>query len=463
MRRSVLLLIACVLALTAPSLAAAKPAAHHTKKDRRGGTVHKAWPRDKADKAPANPLAAWLAKQVGPVPVATDDSAVKRVDNTTGTTGTASARAAAATRTDRILAAASSVASGRNRPEPIAMAAATTTTSLALVRSFDIPTSDSSFNRLANLSWTYDNALAALGFMDNGAKSQAVQLLDQLQALQHADGSIAFAYDVATGRESGQIRTNALAWVGIAAVAYRNKYNDSRYDALIAGLAKYLLAEKRASDGLFPGGPDVTWVSTQHNLLAAEFLRSAGVEFGSRAIGSSTLTGTQLTTQYNTTAASIISKLLTSSGLLSANFVEGLNDPRLPVDVQSMGSMFLAKRNDVRAAFVGGYLSNYYLSPFTTNSVLWSGYKPFLGAGAPNIVWTEGTVQADWALRRLSIASPASNTALAGIVAQTNSGKSGPPGASATSNDTWGEYPNWPASAPSSWLLIVAGGGDILF
>jgi hypothetical protein len=108
-------------------------------------------------------------------------------------------------------------------------------------------------------------------------------------------------------------------------------------------------------------------------------------------------------------------------------------------------------------------MSNYLLTPFTTNSILWSGYKPFLGAGAPSIVWSEGTVQADWALHRLSIRSPLSDTAVAGITAQTNSGKTGPPGASTASNDSWGEYPSWPASAPSSWLLIVSGGGDALF
>jgi hypothetical protein len=458
MRRSVPVLIACVFA-AAPSLAVAKPATHHTKKDRHGGHVHRAWPRGKQDKAPANPLAQWLAKQVGPVPVAGSGggSATDHVDRPTGTT-------AAVTRTSRVLAAASSVASGHDRPEPIAFAAASTQSSLALVRSFDIPTSDASYTRLANLSWTYDNALAALAFIDYGYKSQAVQLLDQLRALQHSDGSLAFAYDVSTGAESGQIRTNALAWVGIAAVAYRETYNDSRYDALIGGLAQYLEAEKRASDGLFPGGPDVTWVSTQHNLLAAEFLRSAGQSFGTKEIGAGySTTGTQLTARYATTATSITGKLLASSGLLSANFIEGLNDTRLPVDVQSLGAVFLSLRGDVRAAFVGGYMSNYLLTPFTTNSILWSGYKPFLGAGAPSIVWSEGTVQADWALHRLSIRSPLSDTAVAGITAQTNSGKTGPPGASTASNDSWGEYPSWPASAPSSWLLIVSGGGDALF
>jgi hypothetical protein len=460
MRRCVLLLLACVLALAAPSLAAAKPAAHHTKKDRRGGKVTKAWPRDKTKKAPANPLAAWLAQQVGPVPVDTSSDATADIESETGTKGTA----AAVTRTSRILASASAAASGHHRPEPIAFAAASSSSSLALVRSFDIPTSDSSYKRLANLSWTYDNALASLAFIENGYKSQAVQLLDQLQALQHSDGSLAFAYDVATGAESGQIRTNALAWVGIAAVAYRVKYNDSRYDAMIGGLISYLEAEKRVSDGLFPGGPDVTWVSTQHNLLAAEFLRAAGQEFGTKEIGAGyKTTGTQVTAQYNSTATSITGKLLVSSGLLSANFIEGLNDTRLPVDVQSLGSMFLSLRSDVRAAFVGGYLSNYSLSPFTTNSVLWSGYKPFLGAGAPNIVWSEGTVQADWALHQIPIQAPLADTAVAGITAQTKGGATGPPGASTASNDTWGEYPSWPASAPSSWLLILSGGGNVLF
>src|SRR5262249_44514411 len=161
-------------------------------------------------------------------------------------------------------------------------------------------------------------------------RTQAEQLLDQLKALQLGDGSLAFAYDVKTGNASGQIRSNALAWVGIAAVAYYKKYNNKRYDQLVRGLAEYLLAERR-SDGLVLGGPDVTWVSTQHNILASEFFRSGGDAYGANGSIGGGLKGRDLTAAYNTMANAIISQLLVQAGPL-AYFTEGVNDPRQALD-----------------------------------------------------------------------------------------------------------------------------------
>jgi hypothetical protein len=416
----VLLLLA---ALVLPTIA---EAAKHKQKhaERRGGTVTKAWPRDRSDPPPDNPLAAWLAKQVGPVP-----THKKRRHH--------GARAHAA--------AASINASG-----------------LALVRSFDIPTSDPDFNRLANLSWTYDNALAALAFIDLGYRSQAEQLLDQLKALQLKDGSLAFSYDVRTGAGSGQVRSNALAWVGIAAVAYRAKYDNGRYDVLAGGLADYLLKSRR-SDGLVLGGPDVQWVSTQHNILMSEFFRSAYKEYGNKTLSQS-ITGSDLNVAYNAVANAILSKLLVQSGS-QAYFVQGLNDVRIPLDTQTLGSVFLSVRGDARASQVASWMAaNLYQPPRVVGGISWSGYKPFAGSSSPNIVWSEGTVQADWALHRVGLPAGAADLAVLGILGTTDGGTSGPRGAStAVDERAWGEFPAWPTSAAGSWLLIQAAGGDALF
>jgi hypothetical protein len=411
----VLLLAALALPMTA---AAAK-----RDPERRGGPVSPAWPRDTQEQAPDNPLAAWLATQVGPVPVTT-----------------------------------------RHHRRPHARAAATTvnTSGLALVRSFDIPSSDAAYNRLANLSWTYDNALAALAFIDLGYRSQAEQLLDQLKALQRSDGALAFSYDVSTGAGSGQIRSNALAWVGIAAVAYREKYNNGRYDVLAGGLADYLLKSRR-TDGLVLGGPDVQWVSTQHNILMAEFFRSAAQTYGKHGISRS-ISGTDLDAAYNTAANAIVSKLLVQAGG-QTYFVEGLNDARIALDTQTLGSVLLAVRGDGRASQVGSWMAaNLYQAPRAVSGTLWSGFKPFAGSASPNIVWSEGTVQADWALHRLGLPAGLADLAVLGILGTTDGGTSGPQGAStAVDERAWGEFPAWPTSAAGSWLLIQAAGGDALF
>jgi hypothetical protein len=422
--RRLICLLPLLAALLLPAFADAAPS-HHKHPDRRGGTVTEAWPRDRSDPAPDNPLAAWLAKQVGPVPVEPR----------------------------------------RKHPHGLvahAAAASINSSGLALVRSFDIPTSDPDYNRLANLSWTYDNALAALAFIDLGYRSQAEQLLDQLKALQRKDGSLAFSYDVRTGAGSGQIRSNALAWVGIAAVAYRETYRNGRYDVLVGGLADYLLKSRR-SDGLVLGGPDVQWVSTQHNILMAEFFRSAAQTYGKHGVSGS-ISGTDLDTAYDSVADAIVSKLLVQSGP-QAYFVEGLDDARIALDTQTLGSVFLAVRGDARANQVGAWMAaNLYQPPRVVGGVTWSGYKPFAGANAPDIVWSEGTVQADWALHRLGLPVGLADLAVLGILGTTDGGTSGPLGASTAIDDrAWGEFPAWPTSAAGSWLLIQAAGGDALF
>ncbi len=105
---------------------------------------------------------------------------------------------------------------------------------LRLVRSFDVPADDPAAARMANLSWTYDSALASISMMFAGEKAQAEQLLDQLAALQRTDGSIDFAFNVADGSSLQQFRTGSIAWIGLAAATYGNLYRSTRYNALAA-------------------------------------------------------------------------------------------------------------------------------------------------------------------------------------------------------------------------------------
>jgi hypothetical protein len=92
------------------------------------------------------------------------------------------------------------------------------------VRSYLIPAGDPSAARLANWSWTYDSAVTAIAFTAAGDRADAATLLDQLLALQGADGSVATAYDVLTGESSDVVRSGTVAWVGLAAAAYDHRF-----------------------------------------------------------------------------------------------------------------------------------------------------------------------------------------------------------------------------------------------
>jgi hypothetical protein len=439
MRRVLMLVgalaLALILGLSAPVYSAetttVRPGAAQAKKKkhRRGGKVRAAWPRSKKAKAPKNRLARWLAKQVGPTP----RKKKKR-----------SRRALASDSTTAL----SSAGGGK----------------LWLIRSFEIPPSDSAYNRLVNYSWTYDNALATFAFIGVGLRSGAEQLLDQLQALQRTDGSLEFAFDTKTGDAAPYYRSGALAWVGMAAAGYRRKYDSDRYDKLIGGVIKYLLS-LRNSDGLIRGGPDVSWVSTQHNLLAVGFLRDIADQMSSKeTLGG--FTRSQLTTIHTALGNAIVAKLLVVDSPTLAHFKQGVDDPQTPIDVQALGAMFLKLRGDARATSVANTIQAQFpvaSRRVSGSSSYVSGYKPFTGSGVPDVIWSEGTIEAAVALDRLNITSATATAAVTSIYATSIGSTTGPIGADREAvSPVWGEYHTWPTSAAASWLLIAADGGDLL-
>ena len=396
---------------------------------RQGGHVRAAWPRSKKARAPKNGLARWLAKQVGSVKV-------RR----------------------RARAGAAQTGSGSGTPTGLSTGG---DGQLWLVRSFDIPKTDAAYNRLANYSWTYDNALATFAFISIGLKPGAEQLLDQLKALQRADGSIEFAFDTRTGAAAPYFRSGALAWVGLAATAYRRKYDSERYDALIGGLLKYLLG-LRTSAGLVRGGPDVSWVSTQHNLLTVGFLRDLADQMSSReTIGG--FSRSSLDSIQSTMGSAVLSRLLVQESSTSAYFKQGIDDAQVPLDVQALGAIYLKLRGDARAAHVANAITAKFYTPARGTGTI-AGYRPFFSTGAPDVVWSEGTIEASLAFSRLGIANPAADAAVAGIAATVKGSITGPIGADRdVISPVWGEYHTWPASAAASWLLIRLSGQQLLF
>jgi hypothetical protein len=101
---------------------------------------------------------------------------------------------------------------------------------MALVRSYEIPAGDPSYERLLNWSWTYDSAVTAAAFVESGNQAQAKQLLDQLTALQNSDGSIDFAFNVATGAGVPLYRSGTIAWLWLAAAVTAESYVHDQFN-----------------------------------------------------------------------------------------------------------------------------------------------------------------------------------------------------------------------------------------
>jgi hypothetical protein len=403
----------------------------HKLAPRKGGHVRKAWPARHHGGRPAKRLARFLAKQVGP-------KALKR---------RRPAAQSAAVIQDFLPAA---------KPGP-----------LRLVRSFDVPADDPSAKRMANLSWTYDSALASISLIFAGEKAQAEQLLDQIAALQRTDGSIDFAFNVADGSSLQQFRSGSIAWIGLAASTYDNLYRSTRYSALAGGAARWLLARRQPS-GLVSGGPDVSFVSTQHNLLAWFFLSSVGSDVNTG------LKSSDLANAVDAMADGIEKSLIVSVDATHSAFVQGVGDPIRPLDVQTLGLLFLEATGRghsgklTTADKVRAYLGSAY--PVSGRSIVkssdaatfnqtfsaagpFSGYRPY-AEGGPDVLWAEGTAQVRFALKALGENTSVLDKTMSlwGVVT-----KSGPLGAdrSATVKDL-NEYHVWPTSAAASWTLMGA-------
>ena len=100
--------------------------------------------------------------------------------------------------------------------------------------------------------------------------------------------------------------------------------------------ADYLLSLQTDS-GLIRGGPDVKWVSTEHNLITYVFLSRLASELQSN--------GNADAAAHYQAAAATISKAIDTNLLVSDDtgtyFIQGLNDPVQALDVQALGAMYL--------------------------------------------------------------------------------------------------------------------------
>jgi hypothetical protein len=470
----------------APARASAKHAAprhhraHHGPRHgpRHGGKVRRAWPR--SGRAPHNRLNRWLAHQVGaakPRTCAKRWRQARRRCHLHGLHHLRGRRHALATMSAVLGdpgsppgSVARIASSGRPRAGLLARASATGSIALPLqlVRSYEIPADDPSYNGLLNWSWTYDSAVAAAAFASAGDKANATQLLDQLAALQHADGSIELAFNTATGDAAPIFRSGTIAWAGLAAAAYDQAFGTTRFLGFQRRDADYLLSLVTSS-GLIKGGPDVGWASTEHNLSAYTFLvRLAGEE---QSAGNASAAA-----RYGA-AAVALSKAIDANLLIAdasgARFRQGLGDDTPALDAQALGAMYLQGTGrsalaaqvlaygektfavDRRAITVSKDPAAYNLTYAASGP--FSGYAPYAGTNAPDVRWAEGSGEMREAQAALGQDTSANDKSIAEWAAITESLKQGPLQADRTvrSKAFDVEYHVWPASTAAAWTVLA--------
>jgi hypothetical protein len=431
---------------------------------RLGGHVRSAWP-EKAKHRPRTAIGRWLALQVGPLkPVPCAKRSAKVHANCA-----AKKRRASASFANPI----SMRAANAGAAERVALRLSTgRRIQLQLIRSFEIPADDPSYERLLNWSWTYDSAVAATAFTSVGLPEQAGRLLDQLAALQRKDGSIEFAFDVMTGESSATIRAGSIAFAAIAFTDYDANGGGTLYLDNARRAADYLLS-LRNDDGLVRGGPDVKWVSTQHNILTLVALTNLAQQLQDR--------GDEAAAAGYREAAEGIAKgietqlIVRDDGL--THFRQGVADEVIPLDTQALGVVYALFRGDEtlakevfefaqqnfavekRSIELSDKKPTYNLTyeakgPF-------NGYRPYIGKKAPNVLWFEGTAEMRFVSKFLGQPTDALDESMNSWWDVTRKQNLAPLGANRTITDNpYNEYHVWPTAAAGAWTVLSGAAKD---
>ncbi len=432
------------------------------KRHRVGGRVRTAWPL--GGQAPADPLARWLARQVGPACPKRAKGAKKK------NRAAACRRLRKNGRVKRGAKVATLPLSGADRgprryhSAPVARIAAAGGKPLALTRSYEIPSDDPSYKRLLNWAWTYDSAVTAASFVTEGERAQARELLGQLSALQFNDGSIDIAFDVSTGKGAGTYRAGTIAWMGLAFAKFDRRFGVSTYKNAAERAADYLIG-LQGENGLIAGGPRVPWYSTQHNLIAYFFLTNLSAD----------VNDSKSAAKYAAAAAAIgeaIDANLLAIDDSGTHFIQGLGDKVVPFDVQAYGAMYLQSRGDSAAAsaVLAFAAQNFTVDKrsivkstgdATYNDTYaaegpFSGFRPYAEPASPGVLWFEATPM----LRQAAASLGEDTTTLDGWITSwreiTAKRDGGPLQSDQTLNDfAYGvEYHVWPAASPAAWVLL---------
>ena len=451
----------------AQAQASARPntPSHHHKRGHRhgrrvGGRVHRAWPE--RGRAPRTRLARWLGRQVGPAKHRSHRShraprvSMNAVAGDPGSPAGAIARIAAGP------------ASGGGGASASASAATEVALPLQLVRSYEIPADDPLYKGLVNWSWTYDSAVAAAAFAAGGDRENSAQLLDQIAALQHVDGSIELAFNVASGESAQIFRSGTVAWAGLAAATYDRAFGVDRYLATEQRAADYLISLE-GTDGLVRGGPDVKWYSTEHNLTTYVLLSRLAAEYRTAGNGAAAA-------RYQSAATALASAI--NADLLvvepeSAHFRQGLGDDVQALDAQALGAMYLegTGQHQLAAQVLAYAQANFAVAgrsvresanPATYNMTYsakgpFSGYSPYAGKNAPDVIWAEGSGEMRVAAGAVAADTSALDKSIAAWSAITAPRKQAPLQVDETVfSSTFGvDYHVWPASTAAAWTMLA--------
>lgn len=127
--------------------------------------------------------------------------------------------------------------------------------------------------KLEDWAFSYDQSLACQVFTLFGDTAYAESILTFFQErAERLDGAYFNAYDTFDGSPKERlVRAGPNIWLGLAALQFEHRVKNGRFLPMARQVGDWVLGQEDAEGGV-KGGPDVTWISTEHNLDAYAFL-----------------------------------------------------------------------------------------------------------------------------------------------------------------------------------------------
>lgn len=128
--------------------------------------------------------------------------------------------------------------------------------------------------KLEGISYTYDQAVAAIAFALFEKKEAARRILTFYKDRAHkTDGGYISSYDAPSGQPvEWNVHVGPNVWIGIAALQYQRMTGDTAFQGVAQSIGNWLLdLQARDPERGLRGGPKTEWFSTEHNLDAYAF------------------------------------------------------------------------------------------------------------------------------------------------------------------------------------------------
>lgn len=237
-----------------------------------------------------------------------------------------------------------------------------------------------------DVCYTYDQAVATLGFLSTGDTVNARKVLNGLAARQNPDGSWYHAYYCSSSSVAAtQKYVGSNAWIAVAVAHYERASGDTITFRNMARRVVEWMVPLMQSDGGINGGYGadgglITWASTEHNEDAFSAL-----DYFQYTSDAGDVSGFLNNAVYSTT---------------EDRWWQGRNDPANPLDVNPLGVLALGPTGTHPYSRSLDYAMSHHRSTQT-----WKQKKTSISVDGfdfnadKNDVWLEGTAQMVIALR----------------------------------------------------------------